>query len=625
MKLKDVFLYLYNSGSANVQSTNITKDSITVESDSTIQLELSKIPYSKEHVFIFVNGEYKEFDYSLDQNRINLPDISIPENFRFSQGDLVNVFYFSKLSNNNIPITPSLDVDEFIGGDLYYILKVGALDSNYVLVSKNGKVQHDYTITNGVLEIPNTIPTDKIYVFYLNRGYLERRSKISLKQLDTATIDTRYFVNNNTYDKSEVDSLISSLNQNSPLGLSELSSLTTAINEHSDFHGYLTEQLSMKSDIGHLHHNLYYTRFETINDLYDYIEQANVMSNTDVVNNLDTKINKNEVYNRDELDLIISTLPGNNSTNRGVFVAGGANRETADTNVMDIINISTQSNALFFGTFQTNRRGLTGMSNGLNNIGIISGGDTVTNNTGTTSIFSMNILNATSVSYFGDLIRPRFYATSESNGTNNIGVILSGNNNTRDIEYILIGANYTSGGLFGQLSNEAKDTTSAAVSSGRNDRIVFAPVVQSASIYISEYITPSTLSNSVMFGQVEPEIQQVVGTSNDMNDRGIFAGGRRMNSSAFTNVISYINIANISNSIGFGVLNIPRARATAVSNGTNNRGVFGGGNTGLDIVNYLYTNDLEYININSSSNAMNFGDLTLSRGDGCAGLSNSAL
>ena len=625
MKLKDVFLYLYNSGSDNIQNTNICRDSIVVESDSTIQLELSNIPYSKDHIFIFVNGEYKEFVYSLDQNRINLPDITIPENFRFSQGDLVNVFYFNQLSNNNIPITPSLDVDEFSGGDPYYILKIGAIDSNYILVVKNGKVQHDYEITNGVLSIQNTIPTDKIHVYYLNRGYLERRAKISLKQVDTSTIDTHFVVKENTYTKSEVDDLISHLNGNSSVGLSDLYSISTAIKDHPDYSTYLTDQLNMKSEYGHRHDDKYYTRFEMINTLHNYIEIANVTTNTDFNNLLSDKLDKSNTYTRDEVDLIISTLPGNNTSNRGIFIAGGANRETADTSVMDIINISTQSNALFFGTFQSNRRGLSGMSNGLNNIGIISGGDTITNNTGTTSMFSINALNATSVSYFGDLIRPRYYATSDSNGTNNIGVILSGNKNTRDIEYVIIGSNYTSGGMFGQLSAEAKEHSSGSVSNGRNDRIVFAPVIQSGSVYTSEYITPSTLSNSTLFGNVENDIQQVSGVSNDMNDRGLFIGGLKTSNYSFANNITYINIANISNAIAFGVLDTPRARTTSVSNGTNNRAAFGGGNIGLDTNSYSYTKSIEYVNINSTSNAMNFGELTLSRGDNCAGISNSAL
>jgi hypothetical protein len=625
MKLKDVFLYLYNSGSENIKNTNIVNDSIVVESDSTIQLELTKIPYSKDHIFIFINGEYTEFDYNLDQNRINLLDITDPANFRFSQGDLVNVFYFNQLSNNNIPITPSLDVDQFIGGDPYYILKVGVIDNNYILVSKNGKVQHDYEISHGVLTIPNTTPTDMVTVYYLNRGYLERRSKIGLSQLDTGSLDTRYIIKDNTYTKSQVDSVISNLNGNSPVGLNDLNTITTAIQEHPDYYSYLTSQLNTKSDLGHSHSNLYYSRFELINNLDNYIEISNIISNTDLYSYADDKINKTDVYTRDEVDLIISTLPGNSSTNRGIFIAGGANRETADTNVMDIINISTQSNALFFGTFQSNRRGLTGMSNGLNNVGIISGGDSVTNNAGTTSMFSINALNATSVSYFGDLIRPRYYATSDSNGTNNIGVIISGNNNTRDIEYVIIGTTYTSGGMFGQLSAEAKETTSASVSNGKNDRIVFGPVIQASMIYSTEYITPSTLSNSTLFGNIDNNIQQSAGASNDMNDRGIFIGGFNMSNSSFVNNISYINIASISNSISFGVLDTPRSRTSTVSNGVNNRVAFGGGNVGLDTVNYSYTRSVEYVNVNSTSNSMNFGDLTLSRGDNIATISNSAL
>jgi hypothetical protein len=83
--------------------------------------------------------------------------------------------------------------------------------------------------------------------------------------------------------------------------------------------------------------------------------------------------------------------------------------------------------------------------------------------------------------------------------------------------------------------------------------------------------------------------------------RGIFGGGA---TSGFTtsNIIDYINIGSTGNATDFGDLTQARYELAACSSST--RGVFGGGDTGLN------QNTMDYITISSAGNATDFGDLT---------------
>lgn len=628
MNLKNVFLYLHNLRAASLPKTNLLYSAFIIESlltdphigsDSnsySCLVELETSPYSEDHLFVFKNGIYLNSNSYLIENKLLYINVQL--------NDTIDVFYFKTQSNSNLNIQPTLDADVFIGGQYIYNLKVGALDNNYILVVKNGKIYNNYTILNGQLIIPNTNSIDTITVYYLNRGFIERRAKLSLVQLNINEIDIRYVNKSDVYDKEEFDRKLYSLNNNSPLGLRDLSELSSAISNYPNYSQYLTSQLNILADTNHNHNDVYDTRYEVSTKLNRFIDNSNIYTNSEIVNKLAIKLDENLTYNKSEIDLLITSLPGNNPINRGIFVAGGANPTTSDTNIMDIINISTMSNAIFFGNFATAKRALSGTSNGIGNIALISGGSAYNSVTGTTSIFSMSMLNASTVNYFGDLVHTRKYASSNSNGSNNIGIIISGNSNTRDIEYRFINNAYTGGGLFGSLSLEASMSVSASASSGKSDRIVFGPIVNSSVIYTTEYVTPSTLSNSMLFGNCKLEIVSTSGCSNDVNNRGIFVSGINVSTNNFSADIDYFNISSLSSTISFGSLSIARARSSAISNGMNNRGIIASGNIGLDIHNYSYTNNIEYININSTSNALNFGNLVMARGDNVAGVSNSA-
>ena len=91
--------------------------------------------------------------------------------------------------------------------------------------------------------------------------------------------------------------------------------------------------------------------------------------------------------------------------------------------------------------------------------------------------------------------------------------------------------------------------------------------------------------------------------------RGLFGGGFTGPSpaNAETDVIQYINISSAGNAVDFGDLSATRRFLTSLSSST--RGVFGGGVTPTPATTG-FTNTIEYINISSFGDAVDFGDLS---------------
>jgi len=208
---------------------------------------------------------------------------------------------------------------------------------------------------------------------------------------------------------------------------------------------------------------------------------------------------------------------------------------------------------------------------------------------------------------FGDLTSAKSYMGSTSNGAKNRGIFGGGypGSYTNVIEYITIS---TPGNAidFGDLTIARNGVP--ATSNGTNERGVFGGGVINASTSVNaiDYITISTIGDAIDFGDLTVIRDHLASTSNGTNDRGIFAGGYNTSSTLF-NIIDYITISTIGNATDFGDLNSVKYMLASTSNGTNNRGVFGGGLSGSSI------NVIEYITISTVGNATDFGDLTVAR------------
>lgn len=287
---------------------------------------------------------------------------------------------------------------------------------------------------------------------------------------------------------------------------------------------------------------------------------------------------------------------------RGVF---GGGSDGASNNVIDYITISTIGNAQSFGNLtRTTGYSTGGASNGYGERGVFGGGGTGSAGTDTNTIDYITINTLGNSQDFGDLTLARQYITATSNNNNSIGVFFGGGSTvTNRIDYVDID---TTGDatIFGNMSVSKRQLGST--SNGTNDRGVFAGGVTSTSTHynVIEYVTITSISNSLDFGDLPYVIRDLGAVSNYTGDRGLFAGGTYY---SYVNSINYITISSLGNSLDFGDISYLAGAMTGLSNGTENRGVLGGYySSGL-------LNVIEYITISVLGNATDFGDLTVAR------------
>ena len=121
-----------------------------------------------------------------------------------------------------------------------------------------------------------------------------------------------------------------------------------------------------------------------------------------------------------------------------------------------------------------------------------------------------------------------------------------------------------------------------------------------------QYVTILTTGNTTDFGDLTGGARRngPAGVSN--STRGLFAGGEGPSPGyPVTNIIDYITIDTTGNATDFGDLS--SAGYTKGGTCSTTRGVFAGNKPGN-------TNTIEYVTINSTSNTTDFGDLTVGRG-----------
>jgi hypothetical protein len=97
--------------------------------------------------------------------------------------------------------------------------------------------------------------------------------------------------------------------------------------------------------------------------------------------------------------------------------------------------------------------------------------------------------------------------------------------------------------------------------------------------------------------------------------RGVWAGGRT-SGDALVNNMSYVNIASTGNALDFG--DLVGTYQNAAGCGSTTRGIFAGGSTGSD----QEVNVIQYITFATTGNATDFGDMSVIRED--AGACNSS-
>jgi len=291
---------------------------------------------------------------------------------------------------------------------------------------------------------------------------------------------------------------------------------------------------------------------------------------------------------------------GVGSGDRGVYAGG-----ISFTNVIAYITISSPSNATNFGDLTSTRYGSGAVSNGANNRGVFGAGK------------SSNIMEYITISSegdatdFGDLLIDGTNAAGVSNGTNERGCFALDAGTGNVIEYITISI-LSNAVDFGDLVRDRDFLASA--DNGTNDRGLFIGTNVAVTGREIDYITISSTGNAIDFGDLTIDIFKHDGTSNGTNDRGIFGGGTPDGAND-TDVIDYVTISSTGDATDFGNLTLSRSHTNACSNGTNERGVW---IQGYDYDLTVGVNIMDYVTINSTGNASDFGDATEERYNGAA-------
>ena len=184
------------------------------------------------------------------------------------------------------------------------------------------------------------------------------------------------------------------------------------------------------------------------------------------------------------------------------------------------------------------------------------------------------------------------------------GLFMGGSPSPDTIDYITIDStgNATD---FGNLT--AGRFTGGAVAS--RTRAVYAggELAPGTAVNTIDYVTISQLGNAVDFGDLTTtRIYTLAAVSN--KTRGITGGG---GTPTKVNTLDYITIATTGNSADFG--DLTSVAASPFSGQSAVRGIVAGGNTPTDI------NIINYFSMQSLGNALDFGDLTVARGSGGGG------
>ena len=176
-------------------------------------------------------------------------------------------------------------------------------------------------------------------------------------------------------------------------------------------------------------------------------------------------------------------------------------------------------------------------------------------------------------------------------------------NDLDTIEYVTI-ASAGSGIDFGNMTRAAKEPYDGMCSS---TRLIMAggKANPSPGSNIIDYVEMHTLGNAVDFGDLTQV--SIYGGATNSPVRGVYAGGENPGT---ISLIGYVTIASKGDAKEFGDLIFKNRGLAGGGNGV--RGIFGGG----QIAPLYVPSSIQYINLASTGNAQYFGDITVARGSG---------
>jgi hypothetical protein len=291
------------------------------------------------------------------------------------------------------------------------------------------------------------------------------------------------------------------------------------------------------------------------------------------------------------VDIPLVAVTDRNSGGLGIN-AGGTNEFGYAEMLIHLFSISTLSDTTPWGYLDKSGRAIAAASNGPNNRGVFAG-------CGNVDMCYITITSDSSSDDFGNLLFAMDGNSGCSNWTQGRAVFAGGGNYCSSINFINIGT-LGNGYNFGSLV-EYCNGMAGGCSNGTLNRGLFAGKNFPAGVTISKIqaININIASDAEYVGDLTVAKGYVAGLNNGSNNRGVFFGGRTYNPSTYHDDIEYVGISTAGSAQFFGNLMETGCWYSGCSNGTQNRGVIGGG--------FNDPTHLQYINIVSTGNAAQFG------------------
>ncbi len=297
---------------------------------------------------------------------------------------------------------------------------------------------------------------------------------------------------------------------------------------------------------------------------------------------------------------------------RAVFAGGYTGPSPGNgTTVIDYFNIQSGGIVQSFGTLSEDRKFSAGLASATRGV---FGGSDGTPGWATGTMEYLTIATTSNTTSFGNMTQVGGMVSAHSNNTRGLFFSVwdantSGASHKRHIDYITI-ASAGNGADFGELTAARPEATgfgspTRGICSGG-----YAALSPNAALNTIDYVTIATTGDATDFGDITVARQALGGASSET--RGIFAGGYA--SPTGVNTMDYVTIATTGNATDFGDT-ISTPFGLAQGNCSNKiRAVFAGGKTSSP----TWINSISYVDIATTGNASDFGDLTGTYGYGSA-------
>ena len=304
-----------------------------------------------------------------------------------------------------------------------------------------------------------------------------------------------------------------------------------------------------------------------------------------------------EIYNGEAWWDIDATSPDSQTGGtRGLWAGGGP----SNTDRIDFVNVDTTGDATDFGNLLGNENYTRGYGNRTRGLWAQSVGP-VTN---TIEFITISIQgNSTN---FGDLTQSSQSGCHTGNSTR--CVFFQGKNPTENVISFVTMATTGDAIDFGDMLQGVRH--SCAVQSPTRGIVPGGWTNQPSggNTNIIQYITTSTLGNAQDFGDVSISESLRGHAAGSNGVRGVYGGGIRYPSGVQTG-LEFITMATLGNGATFGDLTYS-GRQEGGGCASRTRAVFGGAYSPSAL------NTINYVNIMTTGDAVDFGDLTVARGTG---------